>query len=97
MDDPVSLRRDIADQARARRLAMALTQEGLSERSGVNLSSLRVFERTGKIAFENLLRIAQVLGALDGFKSLFVEQPEGAKTIDELLRPSRGRKRGRIK
>ena len=97
IDDPVSLRAEIASRAKARRLALALTQEGLSNRSGVNLSSLRVFERTGKISLQNLLQIALVLGALEGFKFLFAERPEQSQSLDELLRPSRRRKRGSIK
>ena len=40
----------IADSIRARRLSMELTQEGLAERSGVPLATLRKFEQKGAIS-----------------------------------------------
>lgn len=94
---------DIQDQvrraARARRVALSLTQAELSARSGVALSTLKRFEQTGEIGFSALLDIADVLDALDGFGTLFpLPQP---KSLDDLDRgdlvtgPSRVRKRKR--
>jgi transcriptional regulator with XRE-family HTH domain len=42
--------KDIEDRAKARRLSLNLTQEGLATRSGVNLGTLKQFEhkRLGK-------------------------------------------------
>ena len=46
----------LAARFRARRLAINLTQEGLSSRSGVSWGSLKRFERTGAIALKSLLK-----------------------------------------
>lgn len=55
----------IATQIRARRLSMELTQEGLSERSGVPLPTLRKFEQKGAISLESFLKLLMVLGGIE--------------------------------
>ena len=45
--------KNIIQNIRERRLQMDLTQEGLAERSGVPLSTLRKFEQTGMISLES--------------------------------------------
>ena len=42
--------KNIIQNIRERRLQMDLTQEGLAERSGVSLSTLRKFEQKGSIS-----------------------------------------------
>lgn len=51
----------IAQNMRDLRLEKGLTQEGLSKRSGVSLSSLRKFEQKGVISLESFLKLAMVL------------------------------------
>lgn len=89
------LRSHFAARARARRLDQNLTQQGLADRAGVSLSSLKRFERTGQVAWESLLKIAMALGALDDFRDLF--KPPEFRTLDEVLAADEPRrKRGRI-
>lgn len=57
--------RKIVENIRNRRLQMELTQEGLSERSGVPLSTLRKFEQKGVISLESFLKILLVVGGLE--------------------------------
>lgn len=57
--------RKIVENIRDRRLQMELTQEGLSERSGVPLSTLRKFEQKGVISLESFLKILSVVGGLE--------------------------------
>ena len=45
----------LVENVRERRLQMELTQEGLAERSGVPLSTLRKFEQKGSISLESFL------------------------------------------
>ena len=52
----------IVENIRDRRLQMELTQEGLSERSGVSLSTLRKFEQKGVISLDSFLKILSVVG-----------------------------------
>lgn len=92
------LMQDIALAAKARRLALNLTQMGLGLRSGVSLGTLKKFERTGKISLESLLNVAMALGATPEFESLFTATASsGVLSLDELLKQPKERKRGRVK
>lgn len=92
------LMQDIAMAARAGRLALNLTQTGLARRSGVSLGTIKKFERSGKISLKSLLNIAMALGATQEFESLFTTIPASAVlSLDKLLVPPKGRKRGGVK
>ena len=84
----------LAERAKARRLEMNLTQEGLSARSGVPLATYRRFERTGKISLDGLLHIAYALDALNDFDQVFTTHKYA--TLDEALEANQNtRKRGK--
>jgi transcriptional regulator with XRE-family HTH domain len=89
----------LAENMRKRRLALELTQEGLAERSGVPLPTLRKFEQKGQISLESLLKLLMVLGGIEEF--IKATQPKVAEftSIDEVLSANRSpvRKRGRRK
>lgn len=92
---PYDLIIKIAEQAKAKRLSLNLTQQSLSERSGVSLGVIKKFERMGKISIESLLKIALVLDSLTEFSALFKPKPlESYPTLDLLLK-QKSRKRGR--
>mgnify|MGYP000020577778 FL=1 len=57
--------RKLANNARAKRLQMDLTQEGLANRSGVALRTLRKFEQEGTISLASFLKLYMVFGGLD--------------------------------
>jgi len=89
----------IANRVRSKRLALNMTQVGLAQRSGVSLGSIKLFERTGKISLESMVKIANAIGELNGLESLFEEKETEIRSIDELLRQAkskRERKRGRL-
>ena len=85
----------LAERVRELRLMKAWTRDELAARSGVTVSSLKRFERTGKISLERVLKIAMTLDALDAFATLF-EKPE-AKTLGEIEQRMVKRQRGRKK
>lgn len=97
LESPQDVADALRDRLRRRRLALNLSQAGLAERSGVNLHSLRRFERTGLIALESLLKIALVLGVLADFDQIAAGEPKGGdkRSLDEILAASRTRNRGR--
>ena len=97
MDTPETVMRNIAEQARARRLQVGFTQEGLANRSGVSYGTLKKFEHTGQISLKSLLKIALVLDVLDDFKTLFVKNTTSFESLDELLKEEKKPKRGKIK
>ena len=74
----------IASLVRAQRIENRLTQENLAQRSGVSLSTLRKFERTGLISLESFLKLATVLGILENVINSLAAKKEYA-SIDEIL------------
>lgn len=60
------------------------TQQDLATRSGVSYGSIKRFERFGKISFESLLKIAEVLNRLNEFETLLL--PTGNKRLEELFK-----------
>lgn len=89
---PGEIATDVARRARRARLDEDLTQQGLADRAGVSLGSLRRFERTGRISLLSLVRIASVLDAIGGVDGLFTAQE--VRSIDDIIGKPR-RKRGR--
>ena len=93
---PSKAQKKLAENVRLRRLQMELTQEGLAERSGVPLPTLRKFEQKGAISLESFLKIQMVLGGLESIlKATEVSESEFS-SIDEVLKAdsTSTRKRG---
>ena len=82
---PNKAQKALAKNLRARRLAMGLTQAGLSERSGVALATLRKFERTGAISVESLCKLMMILGGLERLVEASVPEKNEFNSIDEVL------------
>jgi len=85
----------IATRLKRRRLARELTQQGLARRSGVALSTLIKFERSGQISLKSFVRLAMALQDEAALENLMRE--EEFATLDEVLRSDKKRQRGRIK
>ncbi len=67
------------------RLDINITQKQLADRSGVSISVLRKFERTGKISLESFVRLIFTLGLTENFLNALKKQREAYSSIDELL------------
>jgi transcriptional regulator with XRE-family HTH domain len=65
---------------------MDLTQEGLAERSGVSLSTLRKFEQKGSISLESFLKLLSVIGGLEEVINALKPSKPNFKSIDEVLK-----------
>ena len=89
----------IAENVRKRRLQMDLTQEGLAERSGVPLSTLRKFEQKGNISLESFLKLLSVIGGLEEVINALKPNIPNFKSIDDVLKTETEiiKKRGRKK
>lgn len=89
----------IATHARDRRLLMELTQEGLAERSGVALSTLRKFEQKGLISLDSFLKILMVVGGLEELLDALKPDKPAFNSIDDVLKQDDSiiKKRGRRK
>lgn len=92
---PNELKKLIAQKARALRLELNLSQQSLSQKSGVSYGSLKKFEQTGQISLESLLKLALILGCIEPFNTLFTPTPiTEALSLDDLIEDHK-RKRGR--
>lgn len=67
----------IVEQIRAKRLAMNLTVEGVAERSGVALPTLRKFEQKGLISLESFVKLLMVVRGVDAI----IEALEPSKAV----------------
>lgn len=65
---------------------MTLTQEGLSERSGVPLATLRKFEQKGSISLESFLKLLMVIGGLEEIITVLKPSKPNFTSIDEVLK-----------
>ncbi|NJM36438.1 MAG: helix-turn-helix domain-containing protein [Akkermansiaceae bacterium] len=95
--NPSALTREIGQRLRGFRLAKGWTQEELVERSGVALSTLKLFESRGQGSFQRLARITVALGIDGQLRDLFaqptvMESIEAVKLSERQRAPRRNRK-----
>ena len=81
---PHDILTETATKHRMLRRQLKISQAELADRSGVSLGSIKRFEQTGKISFEALLKLAQILGRLADFHALFQPQ-EDLSDIEKLF------------
>lgn len=84
----------IAQQLRRLRLARRWSRHELAERCGVNVYTLKHFERFGQISLERLLKICENLGILEEVVRAF--KPRQRVDVNEWSLPKTAlRQRGR--
>lgn len=85
---------EIAKRITTLRLEKAWTRQTLADQSGVNVHTLKRFERTGQIALERLIAICQSLEMVHELERLF--KPRQRVDINNWEVPNKPqRKRGR--
>ena len=86
----------LSERVKAKRLKQGLTQEGLANRSGVPLPTLRKFEQKGLISLESFLKLLTVLGCLEDVAQALETDNESFRSIEDVLRgrPQKPRKYG---
>ena len=84
----------LSERVKAKRLQQGLTQEGLANRSGVPLPTLRKFEQKGLISLESFLKLLTVLGCLEDVVQALETDDKSFKSIEDVLRgrPQKPRK-----
>ena len=90
ISSPRQLKKQIALQAKKKRLEKNLSRETLSIKSSVPTSTIKRFETIGDIGLDALLRIALVLDSLNEFSQLFA-----MNVPTTLFEPNIERQRGR--
>ena len=93
--NPQKIAKKIAENLKARRLEMNITQSELADKSGVSLGSVKRFETIGEVSLKNLLLIAVVLNSTSGFLELFTQKQYSS--INELVNKSKAKERKRAR
>ena len=75
----------LSENTRLQRLNLQLTQQGLADRSGVPLPTLRKFEQKGLISLEGFLKLQMVLGGLENVIKSIQPNTTAFSSIDEVL------------
>lgn len=74
---------ELANRVRNIRKRRKISQEELSQKSGVSYGSIKRFENTGMISLLSLTRIAIALGCTEEIKKIFTEIPYNS--IEEVI------------
>lgn len=82
----------VAKNMQSLRLEKGLTQKGLSERSGVSLSTLRKFEQTGSISLESFFKLTMTLGCLEQVVQATESNTNQFLSIDHVLKQTNNKK-----
>jgi transcriptional regulator with XRE-family HTH domain len=82
----------VAKNMQSLRLQQGLTQKGLSERSGVSLSTLRKFEQTGAISLESFFKLAMILNCLEQVVQATESNTNQFLSIDDVLKQTNDKK-----
>ena len=86
-ETPEELDLKLAKRVRNIRKRRSISQQKLSEMSGVSYGSIKRFESTGQISLLALTRIATALDLADELRNPFTQVPY--KDISEVIRESR--------
>ena len=81
---PLETGRGIASRLREIRKRKKLSQQKLSEKSGVSLGSLKRFEQSGEISLISLIKLASALDVQGELDQLFCDIPPAS--IEEIIR-----------
>lgn len=83
-ETPEEMNLALAGRMRNIRRRRAISQERLSQTSGVSLGSVKRFETTGQISLLSLTKISVALGCGDEIRNLFTQIPY--RNIEEVIR-----------
>ncbi|MBE5897117.1 MAG: helix-turn-helix transcriptional regulator [Lachnospiraceae bacterium] len=86
-ETPDEINMALANRVREIRRRRDITQQELSEKSGVSYGSLKRFESTGNISLSSLTKIAVALEMENDIRELFSDVPY--KDIEEVVRGNR--------
>lgn len=82
-ETPSDVAKRLAERVKNIRKRKKITQKQLAARSNVSYAALRVFERTGKISLESLIKITMELGMVNEINELFTQPVYSS--IEEVL------------
>ncbi len=93
LSKPSEIVKRICERLRTDRLALEMTQADVAARAGIGTNTVSNLEAGRNVGFENLVRVAMVLGRSKELENLFLPKLE---TLDDILRYENSAKRQRI-
>lgn len=84
----------LCERLRKERLTQQMTQADVASRAGIGVNTVSNLEAGRNVGFENLVRVAMVLGHGKELEALFMPQID---SIDDLLRYEKSTTRQRVK
>ncbi|KAA0540472.1 helix-turn-helix transcriptional regulator [Citrobacter sp. wls615] len=84
----------LCNRLRKERLARQMTQADVAARSGVGVNTVSNLETGKNVGFENLVKVAMVLGYGDALEGLFKPKID---SLDDILRYEKSAARQRVK
>lgn len=94
LSKPEEIVRLLCDRLRKERLSRQMTQAEVAARAGVGVNTVSNLESGKNVGFENVVRVAMVLGRLSELEDLFKPRVD---TLDDILRYENSLKRQRIR
>ncbi|HEX8588146.1 helix-turn-helix transcriptional regulator [Pseudomonas sp.] len=91
---PDEIVRRLCARLRAERLALQMTQADVARRAGVGANTVSNLEAGRNVGFENLVRVAMVLGRTKELEGLFLPRLD---SLDDIRRYEDAATRQRIK
>jgi len=84
----------LCERLRKERLYLEMTQADVATRAGISVNTVSNLEAGRNVSFENLVRVAMVLGRLQELEELF---KPNLNSVDDILRYESNTARQRIK
>lgn len=84
----------LCERLRKERLSRQLTQADVAARAGIGVNTVSNLEAGRSVAFDNVVRIAMVLGRLKELEELFKPKLD---SLDDMLRYEKSSSRHRVK
>lgn len=84
----------LCERLRKERLTQQMTQADVASRAGIGVNTVSNLEAGRNVGFENLVRVAMVLGRAKELEALFMPRID---SIDDLLRYEKCTARQRVK
>ncbi|WP_442953100.1 helix-turn-helix domain-containing protein [Pectobacterium sp. A5351] len=94
MSKPDEIVKLLCQRLRKERLSQQMTQSDVAARSGIGVNTVSNLESGRNVGFENVVRVAMVLGRGNELEALFMPKID---SLDDLLRYEKSATRQRIK
>ncbi|MHC8320351.1 helix-turn-helix domain-containing protein [Pseudomonas sp. GB2N2] len=91
---PTEILQRLCERLRTERLAQQMTQAEVAGRAGIGTNTVSNLEAGRNVGFENVIRVAMVLGRSKELEALFLPRLD---SLDDIRRYENSAKRQRIK